>query len=70
MKCPLLLISSPGLGRREDTTASDCLKEECDWFSKELQQCDPTGLLPWFITLVSTLEDIVDKMPHEEQFRK
>jgi len=65
MKCPLPIIelyqdsNSHGLAWRE------CDKEECAWWSEELQQCDPTGLLPYFIALGNTLSKIADKMPKD-----
>lgn len=70
MKCPLL-------ERYVDTTVEpykggfrDCLKEECACWSRALNQCDPTGLLPWLVKLIGVLEEMVEKMPHELQFRK
>jgi len=70
MKCPVLqigVIAGQPIAKKSD---SDCLKEECAWWSEEHSQCDPTGLLPWLIHIESRLSDLVDKMPHEEQFRK
>lgn len=69
MKCPLMVTRI--LDPTDETKGkfTNCLKEECPWWNEDLEQCDPTGLLPWFIALVSLLEDIVDKMPNERQFR-
>ena len=70
MKCPLFqsrrLTDSGGW----ESTPQDCLKEECARWSKESNQCDPTGMLPLLIHIESRLSELIDKMPHEAQFRK
>ena len=70
MKCPLLTMVAYPITEPISHTDRDCLKEECAWWSSELNQCDPTGLLPWFYDIGGHLEELVKKMPHEEQFRK
>ena len=65
MKCPLL----KGEMNLDDAGVSmefiDCLKEECAWWSDEQKQCDPTGMLPFFIALGNTLGVIADRMPKD-----
>lgn len=70
MKCPLLKNDLFIDGEWFSRKASDCLKEECAWWSVEMNQCDPTGLLPWFLKLMGVLQDMVDKMPSPEFFKK
>jgi len=70
MKCPLFHSEFIRMRAPELEQSDDCLKEECAVWSTEMDQCDPTGLLPWFVKLVALLEDILDKLPHEEQLRK
>lgn len=62
MKCPLLLISSPGLGRKEDTTASECLEERCAWWLGGDRLCAVTALAGKIYDLDTTLDLIKDKM--------
>ena len=70
MKCPLLSIYDHESRQGKVIKSLDCLKEECAWWDEENSQCCAQ-------TIVSTLEifnnqllAIIDKMPHEEQFRK
>ena len=60
MKCPLLSIVDHQTYQGEAKVMPDCLKEECAWWSKELEQCDSTGLLQWFIKLELLLEEALE----------
>lgn len=70
MKCPLFQAGWLMKDNVGTSSEADCLKEDCAWWNSELNQCDPTGLLPWLKNIEGHLEELVDKMPHEEQFRK
>ena len=70
MKCPLMLISSPGLGRQKDTSASDCLKADCAWWIPAFECCAVWEMAIRLASTADQLFNIHDDMPHEEQFRK
>ena len=63
MKCPIMLMGRMFSNDPSDISYTECLKRGCAWWNDEQEQCDPTGLLNIFT-------ELVDKMPHEEQFRK
>lgn len=56
MKCPLREV--PAFDGKGDVhfEQADCLEGECAWWSDDLDQCDPTGLLPWLKKLVDLME--------------
>lgn len=70
MKCPLFAIASKEQERRGFLTHIDCIKEECAWWDKQNDQCAVltlgTGL--WLVN--KELLELLQKMPHEEQFWK
>ncbi|KKL08017.1 hypothetical protein LCGC14_2580140 [marine sediment metagenome] len=70
MKCPLLTIGLSAVAAKEAVEMEDCIKEECAWWSDDLEGCDPTGMLPHIIKIADRLMELVAKMPHEEQFRR
>lgn len=62
MFCPFLGVAKPqqeiGL-----TSEHDCLKDSCAWWSKDTNQCDPTGLLTWLKNIEGYLEQILHGKP-------
>lgn len=64
MKCPLMFNGAMVVVAKGKGTKIDCLKEECACWSRALNQCDPTGLLPWLVKFIGVLEEMVEKMPH------
>jgi len=70
MKCPLI-IGLAGYNPDEDVlTEADCLKEECAWYQKDLENCIVYQAGMELGVLLTFIEDLVNKMPHEKQFRK
>ncbi len=70
MKCPLMVS-----GYRDRTLdpmrpATDCLKEECAWWEKEGEGCAVMLLGLQVGTVCDQLTELLEKMPHEGQFRK
>lgn len=65
MKCPLSITGELTADKEFIGAAADCLKEECAWWSEELNQCDPTGLLPWIKRVAEALEHIAGRMPKD-----
>ena len=63
MKCPLLIMASLHLRRDIANPNTDCLKEKCAWWSTEMNQCDPTGLIPFSKHLIERLDELIEKMP-------
>ena len=63
MKCPIMIMGRMASNDPTDISYTECLQKRCAWWNEVLEKCDPTGLLCNFITLL-------DKIPHEEQFRK
>ena len=45
MKCPLLTKYFEADTEVFYHEPTDCIKEECAWWSQDLNQCDPTGLI-------------------------
>lgn len=70
MKCPLLAIAEMGVPRKGKGPEIDCLKEECAWWDRIDEQCGFLSLSHDIHWLRVTLQQIRDKMPHEEQFRR
>jgi len=44
MKCPLLSIEPYMRAQGKSEERVDCIQEQCNWWDKEMKQCDPTGL--------------------------
>jgi len=70
MKCPLLAI-----GKKYEVGAiypkgADCLKEECAWWVHSDQRCSILIIAAHIIGLMACADVIINKMPHEEQFRR
>ena len=70
MKCPLREVSVYDKESVHHWEQADCLKEDCAWWSKEMNQCDPTGLLPWLKNIEGYLEELKLKMPVASPFGK
>ena len=58
MKCPLFYIGKTTVYHGEVSDTNNCLKEECAWWNKEHDTCDPTGTIPWLGVLIDCLIDI------------
>jgi len=63
MKCPIMLMGRMFSDDPTDISYTECLQKRCAWWNPLQEQCDPTGLMGHF-------KELVDKIPHEEQFRK
>lgn len=70
MKCPLLAFAWGNEGGKEPLVYPDCLKEECAWWSPLGGQCSIPGIHEELHWIAERLKSLVDKMPHENQFRK
>jgi len=40
MKCPIIVAARASQHLTRDSQASDCLQEECAWWSKSFELCD------------------------------
>jgi len=49
---------------------SDCIKEECAWWEKKARCCAALLIPKHLYTLEKMLGLLIEKMPHEIQFRK
>jgi len=70
MNCPIARAGQLARKQYDTDELSDCIKEECAWWQSELQNCIVYQAGMEIGTLCLFLEDIKNKMPHEEQFRK
>lgn len=70
MKCPLRYLETHYPDEQIGRDQLDCLKEECAWWIKEADQCAAALAPRHLFTLEKMLGLILDKMPHELQFRK
>lgn len=70
MKCPLSAKIDYMTGDTLHTTWSECLKEECAWWSSLHGWCDMNSIAQSLWELKNALRDILEKMPHAEQFTR
>ena len=70
MKCPLLCLAKPLEITHKEPTEADCLKEECAWWLEDISMCALKDLALETRYIQFRLQDMLAKMPHEEQFRK
>ena len=70
MKCPLMFNGSMVVRAKLMETEIECLKEECAWWEKEANCCAALLIPRHLYTLERMLGMILEKMPHELQFRK
>lgn len=70
MKCPRAVAEVWETGHKPQFVYGDCLQEECAWWDRTYERCDPAGLTHNFERLTNELIAIRNKMPHEAQFRK
>jgi len=70
MKCPIAWSEDYDGEDKIILPRADCLKEECAWWDSERSKCALLTLTRQLENLSMIAEDIRDKMPHEEQFRK
>jgi len=67
MKCPFLLQLIYEQGGLPDGNEDNCKMEECAWWVKASESCAMEAI-PRVIGYVgSTLKELGEKMPHEEQ---
>lgn len=63
MKCPLLKITRPGLMTAEAHPRDECLKEECGWWRKDVEECS-VKLIPLLLGGIGdSIQEQTDKMP-------
>jgi len=70
MKCPLLRLAEVASGKYDLEDKSSCLQEECAWWDKDNSQCGVATLANGMWILDQLATGIVNKMPHEAQFRE
>uniref|UniRef100_A0A6H2A3Z0 Uncharacterized protein n=1 Tax=viral metagenome TaxID=1070528 RepID=A0A6H2A3Z0_9ZZZZ len=68
MKCPLLAFAWGNEGGKEPLVYPDCIRQECAWWDKVFEQCDPTGLAHTLARLTNVLSEVERRMPHAGQF--
>ncbi len=70
MKCPIRYNVWVDKENKPILLDQDCLKEECAWWYRENNACSILDICADIEGLHETLIDLVEKMPHELQFRK
>lgn len=70
MKCPLFYTGWLEHESEDSKQHTDCLQEECAWWDKDNGQCGVATLANGMWILDQLVTGIVNKMPHEAQFRK
>jgi len=70
MKCPLQIIVGLTRGDTLNPAPMDCIKEDCVWWCETQQRCAIAQLATDSTIISSELHQLVDKMPHELQFRR
>lgn len=70
MKCPLSNYVMERESGEDEVLLSDCLKEECGWWLDDISMCAIRDLALELRYIQLRLAELIDKMPHEEQFRK
>ncbi len=70
MKCPLMLMDWRSKPEEKSFLPKDCLKEECAWWVEPQGRCaiEDIALSLGFIS--TDITRMLEKMPHEEQFRR
>ncbi len=69
MKCPLILMAWLLKTGEMPQKQADCFKEECVWWSGDLQMCCVRGIARELWEIEKTLQHVMNKMPHEGQFK-
>lgn len=62
MKCPLRMITRPGLMLPEVHPSDDCKKEQCAWWDSIIQQCLIYAFHTDLAYLCALLKELVEKM--------
>lgn len=70
MKCPLFEMFEPFGKAYDGAKFCECLKEECAWWDKPYERCDPTGLAHTLERLTDEVAKVQRRMPYEGQFRE
>ncbi len=70
MKCPLSMVMLGSYSTNVMVEPRDCLKEECAWWQKEMENCIIYQIGMFMGVLASQVDDIGRKMPHLEQFKR
>ena len=70
MICPLLAKYNTRELPFENPIPVDCFGVECAWFDLSGNRCYVKALHQDLVNLFCVLKAMLEKMPHEEQFRK
>ena len=70
MNCPMVQPKISFEGGEEMVAFAKCTQEECAWWEKEASCCAILLIPKHLYTLERMLGMMLEKMPHEEQFRK
>jgi len=70
MKCPMQQITTAIVRGNQQVDFFDCIKEKCTWWDKGLALCCIRTESYFLAEIAASLRTLIDKMPHEEQFRK
>ncbi len=70
MLCPILSAPTARTAFTEHFADVNCLKEECAWWQKEMENCIIYQIGMFMGVLASQVDDIGRKMPHLEQFKR
>jgi len=67
MKCPLFRAVNITSEFDSNWTGDDCLKEECAWWDRTAEKCVMLQLAFELDEVHTSIEELVNKMHHEEQ---
>ncbi|MBA7545293.1 hypothetical protein ES705_37659 [subsurface metagenome] len=70
MKCPLSITGELAPDKEFIGAAADCLKEECAWWDEHGGFCAILKVSRHLEALGINAEELLEKMPHESQFRR
>jgi len=70
MKCPLFAILDKLTQLGEESDYCECLKEACAVWDDKYQQCVNITIGEQLLRIANALNSLLDKMPHEGQFRR
>jgi len=70
MKCPLFIREVEATFTRNKFELSNCLGDKCAWYDEKLKGCAILTIAKMSMCLNALATEVVDKMPHELQFRR
>lgn len=70
MKCPVMSQPYESGEYQSKWHGIDCLKEECPLWHPTTQSCDIDRIASNLSTIANALVGILEKMPHEGQFKR